>query len=142
MSKYDEGQKNDLEMERNIKAYLQKKIECAAKHYRKEYFMRKSHESFLNENNKVADDSTEIMQHLFQGDLSDADIFFAEQLFDNYTLFKAYRSLTDKQKLVVYLKYVFELSEPLIAKRLRITRQAVSKRNKAALRSLFTNYYE
>jgi DNA-directed RNA polymerase specialized sigma subunit len=127
-------------MERNIKSYLQKRIEGAAKHYKKEYFTRKDHESLINENYTADYNDTEIIQDLFQGDLSDTDIFFAEELFDNFTLFKAYKSLTDKQKLVVYMKYVFELSEPLIAQRLRITRQAVSKRNKAALQSLLANY--
>lgn len=80
------------------------------------------------------------MQSIFKSESSKEDILFTEQFFDNYELFKAYQHLSEKQKLVLYMKYVFDLSEPYIAAQLCISKQAVAKRNHAALNILLTNY--
>lgn len=41
MSKHDENQKNNLELERNINSYIKRKIEGASKQLKKKYFQRK-----------------------------------------------------------------------------------------------------
>lgn len=96
MSKYNEKQKDNLELERNINSYLKKKIEGAAKHYKKDYFERKKFETSFDDINQAATENQDIMQNLFKSELSKEDILFAEQFFDNYELFKAYQRLSEK----------------------------------------------
>ncbi|KGP90069.1 hypothetical protein N780_07215 [Pontibacillus chungwhensis BH030062] len=80
--------------------------------------------------------------------LSEGEVLYMEaptslkDCIDDDLLLEAYVSLTDKQREVLDMAYLFELKDTEIAKRMDTSQQAVSKSRKKALkklRSLLTN---
>lgn len=59
-----------------------------------------------------------------------------EELFEDIRLYQAIVNLTRKQRKILYLLYIKDLSEKEIAKQLSVTQQAISKVHKAAINKL------
>ena len=70
MSKHDENQKDNQELERNINSYFKKKIEGASKQYKKKYFQQKELVDPFGDINQAKTVDEDIMQSIFKSELS------------------------------------------------------------------------
>lgn len=59
-----------------------------------------------------------------------------EETFEDIKLYQAVINLTSKQRKILYLLYIRELSEKEIARHMSVTQQAVSKVHRKAINKL------
>jgi RNA polymerase sigma factor (sigma-70 family) len=120
-----------------VRAYLRKAIQYEAKRFdkklrgieKKNTSMDKPHEEGATLGDFLIDEkSVATYEEMWDSTLED--------MFADIRLYKAIVNLTRKQRKILYLLYIQELSEKEVAKQLGVTQQAVSKVHRAALSKL------
>lgn len=88
----------------------------------------------------IAIGETQVSYEYKQLNLTTIDSNNLTSLFEDKLLYKIISKLSDKQKEILYLLYIQELTETEIAQKLSITKQAVNKVKNQTLKKIRENY--
>lgn len=121
-----------------VRGYLKKTIEYEARRFDKKIRSAEKEKTSLDKvvyGTEIAisellidGKSTTAYETIYHEDLS--------QIFEDVRLAEGVANLTEKQREVLYMIYILELSEKEIAKRMNVTQQAISKVRKAAIKKM------
>ena len=121
-----------------VRGYLKKTIEYEARRFDKK--IRNAEKETVSLDKVVDGTEITISELLIDEESSLAyEVIFNRDLnefFEDVSLIKCIASLTEKQKKVVYMLYVMELSEKEVAKQMNVTQQAISKVHRAAIKKI------
>lgn len=135
--------KGEKDIELMFMSYMNKVILYSKKDFYKANKRITQHEIFsLNEFDSTGEEErvNRIEDVSANKDLAEIAATDIEDLFTDKTIYMAVKGLSTKQKQVLYLKHVKGMTEREIAETLHITRQAVSKTRKAAIKNILHEY--
>jgi DNA-directed RNA polymerase specialized sigma subunit len=136
---------NEPDIENMFKAYMKQVTIQSKCVFDRSTRIRNKHEELpLNAQNmeSIACDDSCIENLLNKEEYNKINFSNIEFLFTDEKLYNAVKSLTKKQKKLLYLIYIAEISEQEIAINLHITRQAVNKIKNAALKKIKKKYFK
>lgn len=123
-------------------SYVNKTIQFAKMNFERRNKKYSQHEVLsLNDVDFLEEENIEKLEDEDKIDESfDMDVDSLENAFVDEKMYRITRKLTIKQKQVLYLKYVEDMTESRIANTLKITRQAVNKIKIAVIKHIAHEY--